>query len=306
VVGFLLRRSLHIVVIIFGVITIVFLLLRLTGDPVGLLLPPDATAADRASLRKQLGMDRPVAVQYVDYLGHAVRGDFGQSLRYRDPAMALILARLPATSLLVGAAMFIALALAVPLGIVAAVYKNSIVDFQTMTFALLGQCIPTFWLGLIFILLFSVTLRWLPPSGGGSWQTLIMPSATLGLYSAAMIARLLRSTLLEVLGADYVRTGRAKGLPERVVLYRHALRNASLPVITIIGLQVGTLLGGAVVTEYVFAYPGIGRLVLEAISNRDFPLVQAFVVILAVSISLISLVVDLSYAALDPRIRYTR
>jgi peptide/nickel transport system permease protein len=301
---FLLRRLVLALFVAVGVVTVVFFLIHLSGDPTGLFLPPEATPADRAVLRRELGLDRPLAIQYLDYVSHAIRGDFGRSMRYPSNAMELILARLPATIKLTTVAMSIALCLAVPLGIVAAVRKNSVWDFLAMSIALFGQSIPNFWTGIMLILLFSVTVRWFPPSGGGGFEYLVLPGVTLGLYSTAVIARLLRSSLLEVFLADYIRTARAKGLSERLVTYKHALRNASLPVVTVIGLQVGTLLGGAVVTEYVFAYPGVGRLVLQAISNRDFPVVQAFVVTVAVTISAINLLVDLSYALLDPRIRY--
>jgi peptide/nickel transport system permease protein len=291
-------------VVILGAVTIVFVLLHLTGDPVGQLLPLDATPQDRAELRAKLGFDQPIYIQYIRYLSRLAQGDFGTSVRYRLPVMPLILERMPATLELTAASMLVALIIAIPAGIVSAIWKYSILDTGTMFFALIGQCMPGFWLGLMLIILFGVTLRILPPAGIGTWKHLVLPAITLGGYSAAILARLLRSSMLEVLGQDYVRTARAKGLGERLVISRHALRNAAIPVVTIIGVQVGVLLGGAIVTEYVFAYPGLGRLVLEAISARDFPIVQGAVILVAAIISIINLLVDLSYLALDPRISY--
>lgn len=298
------RRLAYTLLIVLGVVTVVFLLLHLTGDPTALYLSPEATAEDRARLAREIGLDRPLWVRYVEYVSRATVGDFGQSFKFPEPAIRLVLERLPATLRLTGIAMGISLLLAVPLAVLAAVYRNSVFDLATMSFALFGQCMPTFWLGIMLILVFSVTLGWLPPSGAGDWRHYVMPALTLGLYSAAIVARLLRSSLLEIFASDHIRTARAKGLAERAVIVRHALRNASLPVVTVFGLQVGALLGGAVVTEFIFAYPGVGRLVLQAISGRDFPVVQAFVVVIAVTISLINLLVDLAYALLDPRIRY--
>jgi peptide/nickel transport system permease protein len=301
---YILYRVGYSLVVILGAVTIVFILLHLTGDPVGQLLPLDATPQDRADLRAKLGFDQPIYVQYYRYLLRLVQGDFGTSVRYRQPVMPLILERMPATLKLTGASMLVALLVAIPAGIVSAVWKYSIFDTGTMFLALIGQCMPGFWLGLMLIILFGVTLRILPPAGIGTWKHLVLPSITLGGYSAAILARLLRSSLLEVLGQDYIRTARAKGLRELTVISRHALRNAAIPVVTIVGVQVGVLLGGAIVTEYVFAYPGLGRLVLEAISARDFPIVQGAVILVAAIISIINLLVDLSYLVLDPRISY--
>jgi peptide/nickel transport system permease protein len=301
---YILLRLVYALVVVLGAVTIVFVLMHLTGDPVAQLLPPDATSQERAELRAKMGFDQPIHVQYLRYVGQLIRGDFGESIRYRQPVMPLVLQRMPATLKLTALSMLVALAIAIPAGIVSAVWKYSWLDTGTMFLALIGQCMPTFWLGLMLIILFGVTLRLLPPAGIGTWRHLVLPSVTLGGYSAAVSARLLRSSLLEVLSQDYVRTARAKGLRERAVLLRHALRNAAIPTVTIVGLQVGVLLGGAIVTEHVFGYPGLGRLMLEAIWARDFPVVQGCVLLVALLIGIINLLVDLSYVFLDPRIGY--
>jgi peptide/nickel transport system permease protein len=303
-VKYILARMAYSVLIVLGAVTIVFSLQYLTGDPVNQLLPIEATPQDRESLRHELGFDQPIYVQYMGFLTHALEGDFGSSLRYHRPAMALVLERVPATLHLTLVALVISLVIAIPAGIISAVRRGSLLDSVSVAFALVGQCVPTFWLGLVLIIIFAVAWPLLPPSGSGSWEYLVLPGFTLGVNSAAIIARLLRSSLLEVMTQDYVRTARAKGLTERAVIFRHALKNASIPVVTIIGLQVGVLLGGAIVTESVFSYPGLGRLILEGISKRDFPIVQASVVLIALIVTSINLFVDLLYGFLDPRIRY--
>lgn len=285
---------------------IAFLLTHLSGDPAALLLPPSATLADIAVFREQSGLDRPLLVQYLDFLSHAARGDFGRSIRHGEPALQLVLERLPATVELSAAALLLALVVAVPLGVVAAVRRGSAFDQLGLLLSLVGQAFPVFWLGIVLILVFAEDLRWLPASGRGDLAHLALPAVALAAYTVAMVARLLRSSLIDVLSADYVRTARGKGLAERAVLVGHALKNAALPVVTVIGLQVGTLLGGAVVTEEVFAYPGMGRLALQAIANRDFTVVQAFVVVMAILITTVNLLVDLLYSWLDPRVRASR
>lgn len=285
-----------------GVSIIAFALTHLSGDPAALLLPPSATLEDIAVFRHAQGLDRPLPVQYADFLGHAVRGDFGMSIRQGQPALGLVLGRLPATLELSAAALVLALVIAIPLGIGAAVRRGSAVDQGSLLLSLLGQSFPVFWLGIILIILFAEDLQWLPASGRGDLKHLILPAVTLSLYTIAIVTRLLRSSLIDVLSADFIRTARGKGLGERAILVGHALKNAALPVVTVVGLQAGTLLGGAVITEEVFAYPGMGRLALQAIANRDFPVVQAFVVVMAVLITAINLGVDLLYARLDPRV----
>jgi peptide/nickel transport system permease protein len=282
---------------------IVFLLLHLTGDPADLLLPAGGTQEDYAKVRHEMGFDRPIYVQYLDFAGRAVRGDFGISLRDRQPAMGLVLNRLPATLQLAGVALLISLLISIPIGICSALRPGGWLDQVATASVLLGQSIPTFWLGTMLILLIAAQLRLLPASGGGTAAHLVLPGLTLGIYIAPVVTRLLRSSLLEVLREDYIRTARGKGVAERAVVLRHALRNAALPVVTVLGLQIGTLLGGAVITEQVFAYPGMGRLAIQAIASRDVFVVQAFVVVMAVIIVTINLLVDLSYSFIDPRVQ---
>ena len=302
--SYLLRRLWQSLLVIFGVSVVVFLILHLTGDPAALLLPPDATAEDIARFRTAMGFDDPVAVQYLRFLKGAVRGDFGESLRHGEPAMALVVERLPATFQLAGAGLLIALGLAIPAGIISAMKRNTAVDYVATVAALLGQAMPTFWLGIMLILVFSVRLNWLPSSGRGGLEHLILPAITLGLFTTARITRLTRSGMLEVLAQDYIRTARAKGVGEAPVVWKHALKNASIPIVTIVGIDLGTLLGGSVITETIFAWPGVGRLSVQAIFNRDYPVVQSAVFLLASTFVIVNLLVDVVYTYLDPRIRY--
>jgi ABC-type dipeptide/oligopeptide/nickel transport system permease component len=304
VTAYLRRRLWQSLLVLFGVSVVVFLILHLTGDPAALLLPPDATAEDIAKFRTAMGFDDPVAVQYLRFLKGAVRGDFGESLRHGEPAMGLVLERLPATFELAGAGLLIALGLAIPAGIVSAVRRNTSVDYISTVVALLGQAMPTFWLGIMLILVFSVRLNWLPSSGRGGLEHLILPAITLGLFTTARITRLTRSGMLEVLGQDYVRTARAKGGGEPPVIWKHALKNASIPIVTIVGIELGTLLGGSVITETIFAWPGVGRLSVQAIFNRDYPVVQSAVFLLASTFVIVNFLVDVVYTYLDPRIRF--
>jgi peptide/nickel transport system permease protein len=297
-------RLAHALVVIVGVLVVVFFMVRLSGDPAALYLPPEASADDLNALRRQLGYDRPLLVQLADFLGRAARGDFGVSLRQRVPALELVVTRVPATLRLAGFALTLTVLLAVPLGVAAAVKRGSAIDMAVTTLALLGQCMPTFWTGIVAILLFSLELRWFPTSGSGSFRHLVLPGAVLGSYSAAVVTRLIRSSMLDILASDFIRTGRAKGLREWTVLVKHALKNAAIPAVTALGLQVSVLMGGAIVTEQVFAYPGMARLAVQAIANRDIEVVQAFVALNAAIIVAVSLVVDLAYLMLDPRIRY--
>lgn len=300
---FILRRVGQTILVLFCVATVTFFLVRLTGDPVRAMLPPTATAAQESGLRHQLGLDRPLIVQYLSYLGGILHLDFGQSLFFHQPAFQLILHRLPATIELAVGAMAFALIVAIPAGILAAIKRGTASDSSVVAAVLVGQSTPAFFVGILLILVFAVSLHWLPSSGIGGFSNLVLPSITLGLYSMAMIARLLRSSLIDVLGEDYIRTARSKGLSRWQMVRDHALQNAALPVVTIIGLEVGSLLGGAILTEQVFAWPGVGRLTVEAITNRDFPLMQAIVLFLSVIFVLANLLVDLAYAVLDPRVR---
>jgi ABC-type dipeptide/oligopeptide/nickel transport system permease component len=302
--SYLLRRLWQSLLVLFGVSVVVFLILHLTGDPAALLLPPDATAEDIARFRTAMGFDDPVAVQYLRFLKGAVRGDFGESLRHGEPAMPLVVERLPATFQLAGAGLLIALGLAIPVGIISAMKRNTAVDYVATVAALLGQAMPTFWLGIMLILVFSVRLNWLPSSGRGGLEHLILPAITLGLFTTARITRLTRSGMLEVLAQDYIRTARAKGLGESPVVWKHALKNASIPIVTIVGIDLGTLLGGSVITETIFAWPGVGRLSVQAIFNRDYPVVQSAVFLLASTFVIVNFLVDIVYTYLDPRIRY--
>ncbi len=301
---YLLRRLWQAVLVLFGVSVVVFFILHLTGDPVGLLLPPDASAEDITRFRKAMGFDDPWIVQYTRFLRGALRGDFGESLRHGEPAMTLVLERLPATFQLAGASLLLALCLAIPAGILSAVKRNSAVDYLATIVALTGQAMPTFWLGIMLILVFSVRLNWLPSSGRGDFQHLILPAVTLGLFTTARITRLTRSGMLEVLGQDYIRTARAKGVSEQPVVWKHALKNAAIPIITIVGIELGTLLGGSVITETIFSWPGVGRLSVQAIINRDYPVVQAAVFLLASTFVFLNFMVDVTYTWLDPRIRF--
>jgi peptide/nickel transport system permease protein len=302
--SYMLRRLWQAVLVLFGVSFVVFMILHLTGDPAALLLPPDATAEDVARFRTAMGFDDPWIIQYLRFLKGAVQGNFGESLRHGEPAMHLVIERLPATFQLAGAGLLLALCLAIPAGIISAVKRNTVIDYFSTVVALLGQAMPTFWLGIMLILVFSVRLNWLPSSGRGDLQHLVLPAITLGLFTTARITRLTRSGMLEVLGQDYIRTARAKGVSEQPVVWKHALKNASIPIVTIIGIELGTLLGGSVITETIFAWPGVGRLSVQAIFNRDYPVVQAAVFILASTFVIVNFMVDLAYTWLDPRIRF--
>jgi peptide/nickel transport system permease protein len=276
----------------------------LPGDPARMLLPDGAPEAAGAELNRQLGLREPFVVQYGLFLGSVARGDFGQSFQYRAPALRVVLERLPATVHLTLAAMLITIAAGVPLGIFTAVRRGTRYDVAGTIVAVIGQSLPNFWLGIMLILLFGVALRWLPTSGFASWTSLVLPAVTLAAFPTALVARLTRSSMLEILNRDYIRTGRAKGLAERSVVFRHALRNAAIPVLTVIGLQIGALLGGAVITESIFAWPGMGKLIVDAIFFRDFPVVQTVLILSATVFVVINLAVDLLYTVIDPRIRY--
>ena len=304
--AYALRRLGQAALTLLGVSVLVFVVLRvLPGDPAKMLLPEGAPQSAVDELNRHLGLREPLHVQYAIFIRSVVRGDFGQSFQYRAPALRVVTERLAATAQLALAAMFLTGAVGVSLGIVAAVRRGTRYDFASTLFAVLGQSLPNFWLGIMLILLFGVALRWLPTSGFESWRHLILPAVTLAAFPMALVARLTRSSMLEILGRDYIRTGRAKGLAERAVVLRHALRNAAVPVLTVLGLQIGTLLGGAVITESVFAWPGMGKLVVDAIFFRDFPVVQTVLIFSATIFVLINLLVDLLYTVIDPRIRYS-
>lgn len=297
------RRLLQTIIVLWGVSFIAFGVMFLAGDPASAMVGEDWTREQIAEFRRQMGFDQPWYVQYGRFLSRAARGDLGVSLRQRQPNLGLVLERMPATLELAAAAMFLSIVLALPAGVISAAKRNSWLDNAASLAALFGQSMPAFWLGIMLILIVGVGLRWTPVAGRGGLEHLILPALTLSAYPIARNARMMRSSVLEVLGQAYVTTARSKGLREIVVLTRHAVRNALIPVVTLIGLEFGALLGGAVITESIFAWPGVGRLTVQAIYGRDIPLVQAAVIVLAAIFVLINLVVDLCYVVLDPRIR---
>ena len=301
---FILQRLLGALLVILGVISIVFLLIHLIpGDPVEIMLGESASTADREALRVALGLDLPVWLQFKNYLIGLTHLDLGTSIHFQRPVSTLLLERLPATGLLALVTLLITLTLALPLGIIAAVRRNTWWDTGAMSFSMLGVSIPNFWLGPVLILVFSLWLGWLPVSGRSGLASVILPALTLATGLMAVLSRMVRSSMLEVLGEDYMRTAVAKGLPPNRVILHHGLRNALLPVITMLGLQLGALLAGAVITETVFSWPGIGLLTIESIQSRDYPVVQACVLLISVTYVLVNLLTDLAYAWVDPRVR---
>ena len=303
--SYLLRRLWQSALTLVGVSLLVFVILRvIPGDPAKMLLPEGAPPAAIEELNRELGLREPIWVQYGIFVRSVVRGDFGQSFQYRAPALRVVVERVPATIQLALTAMVLTVLVGVSIGVLAAVRRGTGYDYAGTVLAVLGQSLPNFWLGIMLILLFGVTLRWLPTSGFQGWQYLVLPSITLAAFPTALVARLTRSSLLEILSQEYIRTGRAKGLAEPAVILRHALRNATIPLLTLLGLQIGTLLGGAVITESIFAWPGMGKLVVDAIFFRDFPVVQTVLILSATIFVAINLLVDLLYTVLDPRIRY--
>src|SRR5688572_12035784 len=301
--GYVLARLAQSLLVVLLSLTAVFVMMQLGGDPVLLFLPQDIQAKDVEEFRQRLGFNDPLLVQYGRFMAGAVRGDFGQSLRYREDALGLVLGRLPATLLLAGTAMALTLVVAVPLGVLTAVRRDTAVDHLGTVVTVLGQATPGFWLGLMLIYLFAVQLRWLPTGGMGTVNHLVMPAVVLAAFYAARVARLTRSSTLDVLNEEYIKTARAKGLGESRVIAKHTLRNSAIPIVTLAGLEAGQLLGGAVVTETIFAWPGLGRLTVQALVNRDFPVVLAAVSFTSVVYTAMNLLVDLAYGWLDPRVR---
>ncbi len=301
--SFVASRALQGVIVMFGVSLIVFFALFLTGDPAALMMPPSASQAEIDAFREAMGYNDPIWIQYGRFLGGLLTGELGNSLRFQRPAADLLFERLPATAILACVALLWSSLLGFLLGTIAAVRKNSPIDFAIRVISLLGQAIPVFWLALMLIVIFSLNLRWLPSSGYGSPWQLILPSFALGAYYLSAITRLVRASLIEVLGENYIRTARAKGLSNWRVVVRHALRNALIPVITVQGMYFASLLGGALVTEIIFAWPGIGRLAVDSIQNKDFPVVQAVVIFAAMVFVVVNFLVDIAYLWLNPRIR---
>lgn len=304
---FIAKRSGEMAVALLLMSVVVFLLGRLTGDPVALLLGDFSTPEDRARVERDLGLDRPYAEQYAIFIRNAVKGEFGNSIMGdQGPAIELVLERFPASLQLAGVAMVISLLIGVPLGVVAAVHRGETRDYTARLLALLGQSVPVFWFGVMLMYLFSVKLRLLPTSGYGTVWHFVLPAVTMSLFTIAAITRLVRSSMLDILDAEYIKLARIKGLPENVVIWKHALRNSLIPVLTFMGTFFANMITGAVVIETVFAWPGIGRLAFEAILNRDFPVIQAVVLFVTALFILANLVVDLLYALVDPRIRHGR
>lgn len=302
---FVLRRILQMIPVLLLITVIVFLLLRLAGDPVALLASEDSSPEQIAAIRADLGLDKPVWTQYGIYISGVVQGDWGTSLRYRGvPILTLVGERLPATLQLAAAALLVALLISLPLGVLAATQRGGWIDQLVSAFSVLGEAMPGFWLGIMLALTFAVQLNWLPASGHGTAAHLILPAVTLGTSLAALLTRLMRSSMIEALGQDYIRTATAKGLARSVVVLRHALRNSLLSYVTLIGLQIATLMAGAVVTEQVFAWPGIGLLTVQAVNARDMAVVQAVVLLSATIVMFSNLLVDIAYGLIDPRIQY--
>lgn len=299
------KRLLQAIFVLLGVSLVAFIILHLSGDPLSLLISSGATPEQEAAIRTKMGLDDPLYIQYFRFLAQILHGDFGESLYYKQSTLSLIMNRLPATIQLTFAGMLVAIVIGIPLGIIAATKKDSVVDSVVRIIAICGQAIPSFWLGLMMILIFSVKLKWLPTSGRGTFAQMIMPAITVGLFSMASVCRLTRSTMIETLKTDYIRTAKAKGLHKARIIVVHALRNSLLPVVTTIGMEIGHLLGGTLLTETIFSWPGIGSLAVQAITNRDYPLVQTAVLITAFMFVIVNLIVDLLYAVIDPRIDVT-
>ncbi len=302
--SYIVQRLIYAVFVLWGALTVIFLIVRiLPGDPASMMLGASATQEEIAELQHTLGLDESLPHQYVTFMSEAARLDFGESLWLHQPVLTSVGERIAATARLAIAAVVIALAISFPLGIIAALRQRSPVDYAVSIISLIGQSVPSFWLGIMLILIFARQLRWLPSAGSQTPKHLILPAITLALPLVGVLTRLVRSGLLEVMHEDYIRTARAKGLSGRSVLSRHAMRNMLIPVITVLGIQLGNLLGGAVIVETVFGWPGIGRLLVDAIAKRDYPLVQAAILFITTVFVLINLLVDLSYVYLDPRIR---
>lgn len=300
---FVIKRLIQVVIVVLLALTVVFFLIRLSGDPTALFLPPDASRDQIEDYRTLLGFDRPLYIQYAEFMGNAIQGDFGDSLRSREAALPIVLSRLPATFQLAISSLILALLISIPLGVLSAYKRNSVFDRVSVALTVLGQAIPSFWLGLLLIYFFAVQLNLLPTGGAGSPVHLILPMLSLAAYSVARFTRFTRSTMLDVLRKDYIRTAKASGVPTSRLIGRYALKNSLIPIITLVALDLGTLLGGAVITEVVFAWPGVGRLLMQSLMNRDFPIVLAGVFIIALIYAVINFIADILYAYVNPQIR---
>ncbi|MED4754510.1 ABC transporter permease [Brevibacillus choshinensis] len=302
--SFLCKRVLQMFIVVFLALTAVFFLVRLSGDPTALFLPPDAPREQLEHYRSQLGFDRPLYVQYGEFIVNAIQGDFGKSLVAREDSLGLVLERLPATFQLALIAMGVALLISIPIGILSAYRRNSLFDQLGVTLTVIGQAVPNFWLGLILIYLFAVIMQWLPTGGGGSVTHMILPTLTLAGYSIARFTRFTRSTMIDVYNEDYIRTAKASGASMVKILFWYGLKNASIPLITLVALDLGVLLGGSVITEVVFSWPGIGKLLMQSLLSRDFPVVMATIFLISVIYSVVNFLADLLYALVNPQIRY--
>ena len=301
---YILKSVAQFIPLMFIISTIVFVLVYVSGDPIALMLPDDATAEDREELAKALGLDKPMYMQYLQFLGNVVQGDFGRSYYYSEPALSIVLERLPASLELALGSILITVLLAFPLGVLSALKRNSPVDLLITGLSVVGKAAPNFWVGIMLILLFAVELKWLPVSGRGGIAFALLPAITLGTSLMAKLTRLIRSNLLEVLSQDYIRTARSKGLSERVVIWKHALRNALLPTITVLALDFAGLLGGVLITETIFAWPGMGQLVIHAVNKKDMAIVQAAVFVISVIVIVCNMIADILYRFVDPRIKF--
>jgi peptide/nickel transport system permease protein len=301
--SYLIRRLWQAVLVLLAVSLLSFVLIFLSGDPVAVLVPLNARPEDMDTVRHEYNLDQPIAVQYVLFLEQAAHGDLGESFRYHSPALPLVLSKLPATVLLAASSFVLTALVSIPLGVFAATHDNGVVDALTTTGSLLAVSMPSFWLGVILILVFAGNLRVLPASGAGSWQQLILPTLTISAFGIGLLTRLVRRAVAETLHRPFVTTARGKGLAERTIAWRHIVRNSAIPVVTVMGLQLGALIGGSVVVETVFAWPGVGWLMIQSIEARDLPVIRAAVLVLAAFIVVINLAVDLAYTLLDPRIR---
>lgn len=302
--SYIVKSLLQIIPVLLLVSLIVFILVRVTGDPVALMLPETATAEDRAVLTEALGLDQPLYKQYITFLGSAIQGDFGTSFRYGESALPLVLERLPASFELAVAAMIFAIVMAIPLGILSAVKRNTFTDLLISGISVIGKAMPNFWMGIMLILLFSVILGALPVSGRGGIEHLLLPAFTLGIGIGAQMTRLVRSSMLEILNQDYIVTAKSKGLRPFIIIMKHAFRNGLIPVVTIVGLQFTSLIGGTLITETVFAWPGLGQLLVTAVNTHDMAIVQASVFVIALIVIIGNLLTDITYRLLDPRITY--
>lgn len=302
--AYMIKRLWHSLLSLIAITLLVYLMLNASGDPASLILPDTASAEAIADVRRTLGLDDPVVLRYFRFLGNALTGDLGDSFTYKRPAAQIVLQHVPATAQLALAGMLVALFISVPLGITAARNHGRAMDKIVLAIALLGQSVPVFWLGMVVILVFSVMLGWLPTGGRGTILHFVLPAVTLGWFANGLMARLVRSCMLEVLGQDYIRTARSKGLTDRAITMKHALRNAAIPVVTVAGLQLAAMMGGTVVTEIVFAWPGIGRLTLDAISMRDYPVAMAAILFIAFVFIVVNFIVDMTYTLIDPRVRF--